>query len=457
VFTDASHLIRRNPPERHFGVAVADLDGDGDFELFVCGFGGPNRVLKWDGMRYTDIADDVLADVGRWSIAAAAGDIDADGREELYLLVTDSFSSGRDAVADRLFDYTGSGWVDLFALPENRAVRNLAAGRSVMALDRFGTGRYGFFVATSGGSLKLFERDSRGRVMEMAAAAGLDRFANGRGAVALPLVSDAASDVVVTVENGANLVFRNRGDGTFEEIAAAVGLADPFENGLGVAAVDLDGDGRLELAVTNWEGPSRLWTRGVTGFRDATPPEFAKPGRPRTLIAADFDNDGYAELFVNNHGEPNRLFGWRDGRWRSLDIDDALEAAGLGTGAAVGDFDGDGRLELLVTHGEAAAQPMTLYQGPDNGRSWLRVLPLTQHGAPARGATVRLRAAGRTQVRLIDPGSGYLCQMEPIAHFGLGRLDAVQLVEVTWPDGATAVLETPEVCQTVTVEHPGSD
>jgi hypothetical protein len=108
----------------------------------------------------------------------------------------------------------------------------------------------------------------------------------------------------------------------------------------------------------------------------------------------------------------------------------------------------------LLAHGEAAGQPLTLYQGPDNGRSWLRVRPLTQFGAPARGAVVRLRAAGRTQLRVIDPGSGYLCQMEPVAHFGLGRLDAVQLVEVLWPDGATAVLETPEVCRTVVVEHP---
>lgn len=456
MFTDASHLIRCNPPERHFGVAVADLDGDGEFELFVCGFGGPNRLLKWDGLRYIDIADDLLADVGRWSIAAAAADIDADGREELYLLVTDSFSSGRDAVADRLFDFTPAGWVDRFALPENREVRNLAAGRSVAALDRFGAGRYGFIVATSGASLKLYETGSRGRLIESAAAAGLDRFANGRGVMTAPLIGNHYQDVIVTVENGANLVFHNRGDGTFEEMATAIGLCDSYESGLGITPVDLDGDGRLDLAVTNWEGPNRLWVRGTNGFRDVAPPEFAKPGRARTLIAADFDNDGYVELFVNCHGEPNRLFGWRDGRWRSLEIDDALEATGLGTGAAVGDFDGDGRLELFVAHGEAAGQPLTLYQGPDNGRSWLRVLPLTQFGAPARGATVRLRAAGRTQVRAIDGGSGYLCQMEPVAHFGLGRLDAVQLVEVTWPDGATAVLETPEVCQTVAVEHPGS-
>ena len=117
----------------------------------------------------------------------------------------------------------------------------------------------------------------------------------------------------------------------------------------------------------------------------------------------------------------------------------------------MGDFDGDGRLELLISHGESSAQPLSLYR-PRLGASnhWLRVAPRTVFGAPARGAVVRpsiqssihpsiplyhfhlhppprpyqvrLTAAGRTQLRVIDSGSGYLCQMEPVAHFGLGSV-----------------------------------
>ena len=100
-----------------------------------------------------------------------------------------------------------------------------------------------------------------------------------------------------------------------------------------------------------------------------------------------------------------------------------------GTGAAVGDFDGDGMLELLISHGESASETLTYYRaraGADN--HWLRILPLTQHGAPARGAVVRMTMAAaigtageRVHVRAIDAGSGYLCQMEPVAHFGLGN------------------------------------
>merc|ERR1711937_798477 len=115
----------------------------------------------------------------------------------------------------------------------------------------------------------------------------------------------------------------------------------------------------------------------------------------------------------------------------------ALEREGYGTGAAVGDFDGDGLLELLVSHGESASQPMSYFRPIGGaGNHWLRVLPRTAQGAPARGALVTLLAGGRRQIRVIDPGSGYLCQQEPVAHFGLALLTVVDRIEISWPDGA---------------------
>ena len=149
--------------------------------------------------------------------------------------------------------------------------------------------------------------------------------------------------------------------------------------------------------------------------------------------------------------EPNRLFRTTDGKtWEPVDIGSAAEQFGRGTGAAAYDADGDGLLELLVSHGENRPEPLSLYRFHDEAAAkrnhYLRILPKTKAGAPARGALVTLKETnGRTQVRVIDPGSGYLCQGEPVAHFGLGAEARVESVTVTWPGGEQKTLSGPEV------------
>lgn len=459
MFSDWSDRLASNPPGFHYGVAACDLDGDGTVSVVVAGFRGPNRVLKWRAGRLVDAAPAVIADPQRQAVGVAAGDVDGDGREELYVLNTDAFS-GPKTLPDRLFAHTPAGWVDRFADPANRKARNPDAGRSVAALDRRGTGRYSFAVASYGRPLRLVEADASGHLHDAAPSLGLDHTTGGRGLWAGPLASDRP-DLFCANEEGPNLLFVNDGTGHFAEHAGKYGLADPDEHGRGVAALDADGDGRLDLCWGNWHGPNRLMVRRVDGtFRDRASPALALPGAVRTVIAADFDNDGYEELFFNLLGEPNRLFrqvvaggGCRPPEWRLADAGAAAHPDGLGTGASVADIDGDGTLELLVAHGEAAAQPLALYKAT-NSNAWLRVRPLTRFGAPARGAVVRLTAGGRTQVRVIDGGSGYLCQMEPVAHFGLGAVAEVETVTVAWPDGARASLPGPAAQRTLTVSHP---
>ncbi len=454
MFINRSNLLLDNPPQLNYGVAVVDVDNDGAFELFVAGYGQPNKVLKWNGAGFVDIAEATLADAARQAIGVAAGDFDGDGREEIYVLNTDSFA-GRKRFGDRLFSSFEGGWLDLFDLPRNLEAVNPTAGRSVACVDRQGRGQYGFMVANYGGPMRLYELNPDGVLVDVAGEAGVALTTGGRSLICGPLVS-SRMDIFAANENGPNFLFRNQGEGRYEEIARQVGLADPYEHGRGVALLDGE-DGRFELVYGNWEGPHRLFRLGPDGqFSDVAPPALSRPSRVRTVIAADFDNDGYQEIFFNNIGQPNRLFGWRDGEWTPLDIGEAAEEGGLGTGAAVGDFDGDGRLELLVSHGEAGLQPLTLYQTADNANDWLRVQPLTPAGAPARGASVTLIPAGtgRTQRRVIDAGSGYLCQMEPVAHFGLGPESKIRQVEVSWPDGTTALIEAPLARQTLKVRHP---
>ncbi|TVR05388.1 MAG: CRTAC1 family protein [Phormidium sp. GEM2.Bin31] len=445
MFINASHLLQRNPRLNYQGITITDVDRDGCFEIVVAGWGHPNRVLKWDGEKLVDLDYEAIADRVGQTLGIIAGDLNGDGWEELYCL-------NRDRHADRLLIGQGQQWRNLF---DSRTLP-ATGGRSAVCVDRRGDGYYGFFTANSSGSIHFYEL--RGdRLEDVAAEIGLTRVAGIRGMVALPLVSKGM-DIFAANENGANCLFRHSPDGTYEEIAVEAGLEDVHEQGRGVAVLDADGDGKFDIVYGNWEGSHRLFLQGTRGhFRNVAPREMARPSRVRTVIAADFDNDGLEEIFFNSLGEPNRLFGLRDGAWRQLDIGDAWEPDGLGTGAAVGDFDGDGQLELLLSHGESPGQPLSLYRPQTSDHAWLRVAPLTRYGAPARGAICRLTVAGQHQVRAIDAGSGYLCQMEPVAHFGLGRHRHIDRLQVFWPDGATVTLVSPMINQLVRVPYPGSN
>ncbi|MBP0001570.1 MAG: CRTAC1 family protein [Cyanobacteria bacterium SID2] len=454
MFTNYSHLLLDNPVQRHHGIAVTDVDGDGAFEIVIAGFDRPNLVLKWNGETFVDIADSVLADVNRSSLGVVAADVNGDGREELYVFNAPSPSGHKGH--HRLWCCQNNKWVDLFSRPEHQDALNSTVGQAAVCLDRVGDGRYGIVVANATGPMRLYEMNEMGLLADVAPDVGLALATTVRGLVSLPLVSDRM-DIFATSDRGTNLLFCNRGNGTYRETAESAGLSDAYTHGCGIAVLDADGDGKFDIVYGNWEGAHRLFLQGATGhFRDVAPQEMARPSRVRAIVAADFDNDGIEEIFFNNQGEPNRLFGLRDGAWRQLDIGDAWEPDGLGTGAAIGDFDGDGRLELVVAHGETGAQPLTLYRPRRTDAGWLRVLPLTRYGAPARGAICRLTVAGERQVRSIDAGSGYLCQMEPVAHFGLGSHQRVDRLEVCWPDGAKVAIDSPMANQLIRVPYPGS-
>jgi len=449
MFEDRSGLLADNPPFRGYGAAVtAGPDGA---RVFVAGFGAANRVLRWDDGRVVDTACGVLADEGRHAIGVAAADLDADGREEVYVHNVASFG-GTSNEADLLLDPTGEGtWRDLFADPLNRGRENYRVGRSVAAIDRLGTGRYGMYVTGYGSPGRFYEVGDDGGITDLADAVGLDVVTGGRSVVVGPILSDR-TDLFLGTERGPNLLLRNAG-GTFVDVAREYGVDDPEENARGAALVTPDGASTPDIVCGNWNGENRLFTLADDAFTDTAPPDLARPARVRTVIAADFDNDGRQELFMNCLGAPNRLL-VDDGGWTQTGVGDALESEGLGTGAAVTDIDGDGTLELLMVHGEGEAQPLSLFAAPNDG-DWLRVRPLTANGAPARGARVDLQTDAGHQSRVIDAGSGYLCQMEPVAHFGLGSATPESLT-VRWPDGRERTYTDLDARTTMTCSHPGS-
>jgi hypothetical protein len=451
MFIDCSDLIAENRPHCGQGVTVTDVDGDGALEFLVTGAGVANRALKWNGQRLVDVTDPILADPAGHTTCLVAADLDGDGREEVYACNQDPEpGSGQ---TDRLFAPFGTRWLDLLKQPENAEIAETVRGQAVACLDRLGRGRYGFAVAQVGEPLTLYELDGRGRLTDLAEEAGLDLVLNARAMVALPLVSERM-DLFVQVDGGSNGLFRNLGDGTFEEVAERRGLADPRQRGRSIAVLDANGNGLFDVLCGVWQGSHRLFQqRAGGGFSEEAPSDLSLPSHVTSVIAADFDNDGFEELLFLNHGQPNRLFALRHEGWIEIEPGDALEPRALSTGAAVADIDGDGRLELLVNH-SGGHQPLALFKTPPNPNGWLRVQPLTAAGAPARGAVVTCTLDARTQRRAICAGSGYLSQMEPVAHFGLGEARKVDSVEVHWPDGAVALIQAPPINRLITVPHP---
>ncbi|XP_036742389.2 cartilage acidic protein 1 isoform X2 [Manis pentadactyla] len=419
-----------NPTQLNYGVAVTDVDHDGDFEIVVAGYNGPNLVLKYDRAqkRLVNIAVDersspyyALRDRQGNAIGVTACDIDGDGREEIYFLNTNNAFSGVATYTDKLFKFRNNRWEDILSDEVNvaRGVASLFAGRSVACVDRTGSGRYSIYIAN---------------------------YAYGNvGPDALIEMDPEASDL-------------SRGILALRDVAAEAGVSkytgvdDPHQHGRGVALADFNRDGKVDIVYGNWNGPHRLYLQmsahGKVRFRDIASPKFSMPSPVRTVIAADFDNDQELEIFFNNFAHrsssANRLFrvirrDHGDPLLEELNPGDALEPEGRGTGGVVTDFDGDGMLDLILSHGESMAQPLSVFRGSQGfSNNWLRVVPRTRFGAFARGAKVVLytKKSG-AHLRIIDGGSGYLCEMEPVAHFGLGK-DEASSVEVTWPDGKMA-------------------
>ena len=451
-FEDITDKIVDNPKRLSYGISVTDMDKDGKYEFIVTGFGYSNLALSYRDGNLINIADqDVFSDEFRKSIGVAACDVDKDGYEEIYFLNTDTYS-GTKKYSDRLIDLEGNKFLDMFEIDTNKEDLNLTAGRSVACVDRKGNGEYGLYVSNYGGPTRFYEIEDK-IIKDKSANLNLDNITGGRAVVSGHILTDR-SDIFAANERGANFLLKNN-DGVFEDVAFDYRVDDVIQNGRGTALADIMYRGRLDIISGNWQGYHRAYVLENDQFKDIGSSKFDKPSRIRTIISADFDNDGYDEVFMNNIAEPNKLFKIREnGTFEEIKLEIALEPDGYGTGAAVADIDNDGILELLVSRGESKEQPLTLYKAKVNKQSkYLRIKPINKYGAPARGATVTLLTNQRKHSKTIDAGSGYLCQMEPVAHYGIRKNEKNFKVEVKWTNGTKDLIKITKLDQTVTVKQ----
>ena len=407
------------------GVAAGDYDNDGDIDLYVTNV-GPNVLLRNDGnAEFENVAAAAGVNEPGWGASAAFLDLDADGHLDLYLANYIKWS------VDTELDCFMAG-VRTYCPPQNY---------KAAAPDH------------------LFRNNGDGTFTDVSHEAGLKlAFGNGFGVVGADFDGNGHTDVFVANDMTVNQLWLNQGGLRFVESALPWGCGvDEYGHakaGMGVAAADVDDDGDPDVLVVNLEGQTdSLFLNQGAWFDDATTSfGLGVTSRKHTrfgVALVDFDNDGRLDLFEANgrvahaeagagdlFAEPNLLYRrTQAGRFELVTPAGGVSPPLVHTsrGLAAGDIDNDGNIDLVVTNRDAAPY-LLMNRTPVRG-NWIRFRVHTRQGRDAHAATVSLRTGGRTLHRDVQPAASYLSSNDPRVHFGLGSADGVTDVTVRWPGG----------------------
>jgi hypothetical protein len=446
-FTDVTESCGLGESRMDMAALFADFDNDGDADLLVTGLRGV-RLFRNDGGRYHNVTEQIgLGGVTGYCLGAAWGDYDRDGRLDLYIC----------------------RYVD-FPLDKARK-RPMVAGRPAPM-----TTPANYPPLTN----HLFRQEQGGTFRDVTKTTGTAA-PQGRSMQAIwcDFDNNGWIDLYVANDQSLDCLFMNKGDGTFEDAALPSGVFDP-RGGMGMAVIDFQADGDQDLLVTHWvsEDPGFYVNELIDGqcfFEDRAVRYGLR--KPDTALVGwgvefeDFDNDGdrdllmvYGstiedELTLDVLKDPKmlpqraRIYEWRKKRWHALG-DSAGAYFGevyVGRGAALADFDRDGRRDIAINnHGAAPALLRNVSQGP--GR-WLDVKLVGRHCArDAANARVTVyRKDAPPQMRELFIGSSYLSGHGKTLHFGLGKAGPTVDVQVRWPCGRTQRLDNVSIDQTIVI------
>ena len=432
------------------GVAVADYDADGWPDILVTCF-GPNLLYRnrGDGT-FENVAARAGIEAPGWNTGAAFLDADSDGDLDLYVAAYIDCSLDDVLGAERTLDWKG--------------------------VDKVAFGPFGLRGAPD----HFFRSDGRGGFEEATAEAGLvDRAqAFGLGVRAADLDDDGDLDLYVANDSDANYQYRNEGGGTFKEVGLWSGSAldanGAAQAGMGVTVGDATGDGQLDIVVTNFSEDFSTLYRGVgRGFFEDV--AAASGVGPLTYLPmswgvalVDLDNDGDLDLPVANGHIYPQVDQHPEFRMTFRESAQLLENTGSGSfvdaspragpgfatprcarGLAAGDYDNDGDLDLLLTTLDG---PPALLRNDSAGANWLTLaLEVPPGRGTLIGTRIALRASGKTQLCDVSSGESYLSVHDSRPHFGLGGARAAELVEIRWPDGSRTELRDVEANRVVAV------
>jgi hypothetical protein len=415
------------------GAAAGDFDNDGHTDLFVAGV---HRNLLYRNLgngKFQDVTAASGIKSNEWSVAAGWFDFDNDGRLDLlvvnYGAWSPSFNKFCGEPSQNLRIYCHPKWFD----PRpNQLYRNLGGGKFQDVSESSGIAQH------------------YGRAMGVA-------FADYDG--------DGRMDAFVTNDKLPNFLFHNLGGGKFEEVGLLAGVA-LLDHGKPVSSMgadfrDYDNDGRPDLNMTALDGETfpTFHNDGGGMFHDAThstgigPLSIHHSGWATGFV--DFDNDGWKDLFTANshvndlverfepavYKQPNTVFAnLANGKFGAVNSPELAAVPAAHRGAAFADFDGDGRIDVVVS---VLGGPAELWKNTTSGAGHWIVL-----NAPI-GTTVRIGG----QVNHSTTSVGYASSSDAGVHFGLGNITTIPKIEIRWPDGKTKTLTNVKADQTLTVRE----
>jgi hypothetical protein len=487
------------------GVGLLDYDGDGWLDLYLVNGNriGPeaspdivNRLYRNNGdWTFTDVTRQAGVGHAGYGQGCCVGDFDHDGTSDLYVSnfgpdvlyrnngdgtftdVTSAAGLARTGWGQScaFLDYDGDGHLDLYVQnyleldPQQKHEAYIYVGRRKV-LD------YPSPLGFPGQADRLYRNRGNGTFVDVTEEANfLYPGGKGMGVACADLNDDGRIDIFVANDTMENYLFFNQGDGTFQESGLVAGAAfnrmGVPEASMGVDVGDYDGDGRLDLIIPCYRHQFFTLLRNVGGrFEDdSVTSGLAKATARATGFNGnflDYDNDGDLDLFCTagavrmnetapadasynqRYGLPDLLMA-NDGQGRFVDVSesagDHFQQSLIGRGAATGDLDNDGDLDIVISN---LADRTVILRNDTPGGHWITLDLIDVDGRRNPiGTSVWIEAAGVRRRAYIHDGVTYLSQSDQRVHIGLGTAQPIDRVEITWPDGATQVVEDLEVDQ----------